>query len=131
MTLASKLKTGTAIAILGILAIWYGVPGATRSFTDDDDYVASVTWRPEVLSIQRPVNIRLSVDGVPLVHKKLHVSPWSQTMTAAPGAQITLSADTVHPSVFRLDCMIMRNGRSVPRTGVDVSEGPGAVTCTA
>lgn len=125
MSIKIRLATyATTAAIIAAVGLFY----AARD--SDDNYLLSVKWVPEVLSIQNPVYITATVDGVPLIRRTRHVSPWGETMTAVPMAQVTLSAVTRHPGIGFLDCIIMVNGRSVPHTGHDSITGPGKVTCT-
>ena len=104
-------------------------PSPAVSRNSDERWLLAVKWEPGVLSIQHPVNITASVDGVPLVSKRLHVSPWSETMSTAPGATVKLVASTSHPSVFHMDCILMRDGKTIPSTGYDSIKVPGQVVC--
>jgi hypothetical protein len=137
VSVVTKVKMyGTLIALIMVTAIGFqfinNPKGPSTRNNKDDNYVLSVKWDPPVLSIQLPVLITAKVDGVPVVPlKALHVSPWGLTMTAEPGAAIELVASSAHPGTSHLDCIIMRNGRSVPGGGYDSVPGPGNVRCVA
>lgn len=137
MRVITKIKMfGTLVALIGVFAAFQIATGNITKDNNDDNYVASVSWSPGVLSIQRPVTIKLSVDGVPMVTKVLHVSPWSETMTVVPQARVSLVAQTGHPSLGKLDCILLRNGRTVSGSGFDswtagTDPAPAAVSCTA
>ena len=96
---------------------------------DSDNYVLSVTWAP--VSMKYYTHIVVTVDGHRIISKHRNISPWGVTMTATKGAVIILTAQTHQPTIQTLDCMIMRNGKSVPSTGFDKITGPGRVQCTA
>lgn len=133
MSLKSKIITiPTIVILLASLGLWYGHRDVARetSGNKDDHFLLSVKWKPEVLSIQSPVHITFTVDGVPFKRIR-HVSPWGETMHAEPGVKVVLTARTAHPSTFFLDCIIMKNARSVPGTGYMKIETPGMVECVA
>lgn len=120
-----KMKLATA-ASTAILALGVGVLYQARD--SDDNYSLSVLWKPSVLSPQNPVDIRVTVDGVQIIGRTRHLSPWHETMTAEPGAAVILTAVTSHPSVFRMECTILVGGK-VPSTGFNAIVSAGAVKC--
>jgi hypothetical protein len=81
--------------------------------------------------MRQSTRIEVTVDGHPVIIKDQRVSPWGTTMTAAKGATVKLVATVWVSSVDYVDCVIMRNNRSVPRTGFDSRQSPGQVVCTA
>jgi hypothetical protein len=129
MKIVTRLKLYAAtlvVAAVAAFALYHtGPPGP------DNSYLLSVTWIPEVLSVQNPVNITATADGVPMVNKRLHVSPWSETLLAADGVVVVLLASTRHPSVSMLDCIVLKNGKTVSSTGNNKIHGPGQVKCVA
>lgn len=126
MTLVRKLQIYVTIAAAIFLV------GAYYTVTDydDDKYVLSVLWKPATLSWQNPVDIRVFVDGAQIIGRSKYQSPWTETMTTVKGAAVTLTATAHHPAVFYMDCSIMVNGNSIPRTGFRIISGPGVATCT-
>lgn len=133
MTLTTKIKTVVSIMLIAVVAAYamHLNPDAFKMNTsgDSDNYVLSTTWAP--VSMKYYVHIVVTVDGHRLISKHRNISPWGETMTAAKGAVIIVSAQTHQPTIQTLDCMIMRNGKSVPSTGFDKITGPGRVQCTA
>lgn len=125
MSLRNKLITVPTIIILAV------VTGIWLQATSDDNYVLSVTWRPSALPMRQSVSITVTVDGYPLISRKPRVSPWGETMTAAPGVVVGLTAVSHFQAIEFIDCMIMRNGRSVPGDAHKSIPGPGGITCTA
>ena len=116
----------TILALAAVLGIWLQTTSKS-----DNNYVLSVTWRPTALPGQNKVRILASVDGVPMISRERRISPWGETMTATPGAAVSLTAEAGHQSIQLLDCMILVNGRSVPGDGHKNILHPGTVTCTA
>lgn len=96
---------------------------------DSDNYVLSVTWHP--VKMTHKTKIMVLVDGTPFASRLRNLSPWGETMTAVKGARVELTAEMYLPSLQELDCMIMRNGESVPHTGFNKINGPGLVRCSA
>lgn len=130
MKLVTRIKIyGTALAVVAAMVLWFTATSDKQPCSKDNQMVLSVKWQPGTLSIQRPVHITATVDGVPLVTKNLHVSPWGQTMTACHDALVVLTAQTSHPSVHLLDCIILRDGKIGGRKGYDSIKSPGSVRC--
>jgi len=132
MNLLTRLKIYGAVISALILAmpvaLWYGTTGNN----DADNYVLSMKWHPETLPPGRAVIITVTVDGYPIIkdrHKRQ--SPFSETMTAAKGAVVVLTGVSNYGNTQMIDCIIMRNGRSVPSGGFDSMQGPGPVKCAA
>jgi len=126
MSVRSKIgSAATALALIAVVGIW------TQARESDDNYVLGSKWSPESLPAQLPVMITISIDGYPLTTRIRRQSPYQETMTAAPGALITLTVTSEHPSIFFMDCIIMRNGRSVPSGGYNTIPHPGTVKCVA
>ena len=133
MSVIARIKTVTGIivvAAVGAVAMHLN-PSAFKVNTggDDDNYVLSVTWSP--INSTHKTTIEVTVDGGTLMVREPRLSPWGHTAVIAKGAQVKLTAALYMTNLQRLDCMIMRNGRSVPRTGFHVIHTPGVVTCTA
>ena len=132
VSLASKAKTALStmiglVLVAVVATVWTTTkePACSRS----NNLVLSVKWNPEVLSIQLPVRITVTVDGTPMVRRTKHISPWGETMTACHDAVVILRATTGHPSVFWLDCIILRDGRTIDGRGYDSLKGPGRIEC--
>lgn len=132
MRVITKIKMfGTLAALIGAFAAFQIATGGVVRDRRDNQFLLSAQWKPGVLSIQNTVHITVLVDGYPLHRYNQHVSPWSKTLTAEDGAVVALTVSTSHPSVFLMDCIILKNGATVPRTGYDSSPGPGSVRCEA
>lgn len=132
MSLMTKVKTVTGIIVVALVAAvaMHVNPQAFKVTTGDDDlYVLSVTWFPTALT--HNTKIVVTVDGYPLIVKNKRISPWGHTMTAAKGAPVVLTATSHLQALQSIDCMIMRNGRSVPGGGYAKITMPGTVTCRA
>lgn len=133
MSLMTRVKTVTGIIVVAVVAAVaiHVNPQAFKVTTggDDDNYVLSVTWFPTALS--HNTKIVVTVDGVPVITKNQRISPWGRTMVAAKGAPVVLIATSHLQALQSIDCMIMRNGKSVPGGGHARIPGPGTVTCTA
>ena len=131
MSVATRVRTyATVLALAGASVIWFTATGRKDPCSDSEHLVLSVKWQPGVLSIQRPVNIETTVDGVPIIKRERHVSPFNETMTACHDAEVILTAQTVHTAVHLLDCIILRNGNT-SRKGYDVINEPGTVRCVS
>lgn len=133
MTLMTRVKTVVGIIVVAVVAAYamHLNPEAFKVNTggDDDNYVASVTWTP--INMTHKNHIVVTVDGFPLIVRDRGLSPWGATFVAAKGAPVVLTA-TLHTfNLQMMDCMIMRNGKSVPNTGFHKINGPGTVRCTA
>jgi hypothetical protein len=133
MTLLTRVKTVVGIIVVAVVAA-YAMHLNPEAFKvniggDDDNYVLSVTWAP--VSMKHHNKIVVLVDGYPLISHNRNVSPWGRTMTAAKGVSVVLTAELHMPTLQMMDCMIMRNGKSVPNTGFHKINGPGTVRCTA
>ena len=127
----TKIKIwATSLLVLGALAGWYTTAGVNQA-DHDDNYVLSSKWEPSVLSPQLPALITISVNGAPLPTITRRLSPYHETMTATKGAMVTLTVTSAYPSIFFMDCVIMRNGRSVPSGGFDTIGHAGTVKCVA
>lgn len=133
MSLMTRVKTVTGIIAVALVAAvaMHVNPQAFKVTTggDDDNYVLSVTWFPTALT--HNTKIVVTVDGYPLIVKNKRISPWGHTMTAAKGAPVVLIATSHLQALQSLDCMIMRNNRTVPGSGHKKIEGPGTVECSA
>lgn len=134
MSITAKIKIwATIAAAVGVYAAFQTATGSLVS--DDDNYALSVKWEPGVLSIQRPVNITVTVDGVPIISRIRHVSPWHETMTAVKGSKVRLSASTIHPGLYFMDCLILANGSGSVQPGmykaIHAPADPSSVECTA
>ncbi len=135
MKLTTKLKALVGLGVLAMAAMMvFNVnsnsidirPGA------DDKYLLSSQWKPGVLSPDRPVIISVYVDGHPIIRAKpVHLSPWKETMTAEQGASVKLVVSTGHFAVELLDCIILKNGDTVPHGGYDSRTDAGTVNCIA
>jgi len=119
----------TLAVTLAVAAIGFTMLDQGRE--DDDNYVLSSKWDPGAMALHNDVKITVTVDGIPLVQRSRRLSPWGETLTAAKGSTVVLRAVSAHPATQFLDCIIMRNGRSVPSTGFDSIHGPGSVECQA
>lgn len=124
MSIKTKLITYPTLAILAVVAAI-----GFQANNSDDNYVLSVKWSPPAMPQHNEVTIVISVDGFPLPPIRRRLSPWGETMTAAPGAIVKLRATANHPVTELLDCIIMRNGRSVGGGGYDKRTGAGFVEC--
>lgn len=132
MSLMTRVKTVTGIIAVALVAAvaMHVNPQAFKVTTGDDDlYVLSVTWFPTALT--HNTKIIVTVDGVPMISKNQRISPWGRTMAAAKGAPVVLTATSNLQALQSIDCMIMRNGRSVPGGGYARITMPGTVTCQA
>lgn len=133
MTLLTRVKTVVGIIVVAVVAAYamHLNPNAFKVNTggDDDNYVLSVTWSP--ISMKHTNRIVVTVDGIGVIKKYRNLSPWGETMTASKGAVVVLTAELYLSTLQNMDCMIMRNGKSVPSTGYDKITGPGKVTCRA
>lgn len=133
MTLMTRVKTVVGIAVIAVVAAYamHLNPEAFKVKTggDDDNYVLSVTWSP--ISMKHTNRIVVTVDGIGVIKKYRNLSPWGETMTASKGAVVVLTAELYLSTLQNMDCMIMRNGKSVPHTGYDKITGPGKVACRA
>lgn len=133
MTLMTRVRAVTGILMVMVLAAFaaHVNPSAfsVSGNSDDDNYVLSVTWYPTALT--HKTKIIVTVEGTPILSKHQRISPWGQTMTAAKGVVVELTATSHLQVVQEMDCMIMRNGRSVPGGGHARIKGPGTVRCTA
>jgi hypothetical protein len=131
MSIGTKIKVWATTAAIGLALLFiYGVQDLGKD-GGDDNYVLSSKWMPGVMPMHSDVIITVSVDGFPMPALKRRLSPYSETMTAAKGAVITLTVISSHYRTEFLDCVIMRNGRSVPSGGFDSRPGPGSVRCVA
>lgn len=132
MSIGTKIKVWTTTVAIGLaLLLVYGVQDLKNS-KDDDNYVLSSKWIPAVIPKNSAVVvIVVSVDGHPLPPVTRRLSPYNETMTAVRGAVITMTVTSSYQGTGMLDCVIMRNGRSVPSGGFDSRPGPGTVRCTA
>ena len=127
----TKIKMwATSLLVLGLFAAWYNTVGVNQA-SHDDNYVLSSKWDPPVLNTQTPALITVSVDGAPLSTRRRHLSPYQETMTAAKGALVTLTVTSADHHIIFMDCVIMRNGRSVPSGGFDTIGHAGTVKCVA
>lgn len=127
MSLRTKLITyPTILAIAVVLGIWL-----QTSPNGDDRYVLSVTWSPAALPMGQVVSFMVSVDGFTLSRPSRRLSPWSETMSAAPGVEVVLTAVSNYSGTQMLDCMIMRNSRSIGPKAHDKRDSPGTVTCSS
>lgn len=125
MKLATKIITiPTILAIAAVLGIWL-----QTNPSPGDHYVLSATWFPSVMPKNNQVSIVVSVNGMPSRPILRHLSPWGDTMFAQPGSVVTVTAVSNHESTELLDCMIMRNNRSIGAGAHDKINGPGTVTC--
>lgn len=133
MKLMARVKTVTGIIVVAVVAAFamHVNPQAFKVTTggDDDNYVLSVTWFPTALT--HNTKIIVTVDGVPMINRNKRISPWGETMVAAKGAPVVLTATSHLQALQSIDCMIMRNGKSIPGTGHARITKPGTVTCTA
>lgn len=132
MSVISRVKTVTSIIVVAAVAAYamHVNPQAFKVTTGDDDlYVLSVTWFPTALT--HNTKIIVTVDGVPMISRNKRISPWGETMAAAKGAPVVLTATSHLQALQSIDCMIMRNGRSVPDGGYARITEPGTVTCRA
>lgn len=133
MSLMTKVKTVTGIIVVALVAAvaMHVNPSAFKVTTgdDSDNYVFSVTWHP--VNMTHKNHIVVTVDGFPLIVRDRNLSPWGDTATIAKGAKVKLTASLHTVNLVEMDCMIMRNGKSVPHTGFDKRKGPGTVTCRA
>jgi hypothetical protein len=132
MNLLTRLKIyGAVISALTLavpVVLWYGTTGNNEA----DNYVLSMKWSPATLPPGKIVLITVTVDGFPLIDQRpKRQSPFNETMTAAKGAVIVLTGVSNYGNTQMIDCIIMRNGRSVPSGGFDSMEGPGPVKCVA
>lgn len=133
MSLMTRIKTVTGIIVVALVAAvaMQLNPEAFKVNTggDDDNYVFSVTWQP--VNPTHKTRVEVTVDGATLMIREPRLSPWGATAIIAKGAKVELTAALYLTSLQKMDCMIMRNGKSVPHTGFDKREGPGTVTCRA
>lgn len=133
MSLMTKAKTVTGIIVVAAVAAYamHVNPQAFKVTTggDDDNYVLSVTWFPTALT--HNTKIIVTVDGVPVISRNRRISPWGETMVAVKGAPVVLTATSHLQALQSIDCMIMRNGKSVPGGGHARITVPGTVTCRA
>lgn len=128
----TKLRMVAGIVVLAVVAAYamHLNPDAFKVSTgEDDNYVLSVTWRP--VNMTHKTNIMVKVDGATMINTSKRVSPWGETMTAVKGVRVELTASLYLLVLQEMDCMIMRNGKSVPSTGYMKITSPGVVTCTA
>jgi hypothetical protein len=133
MSVITKIKVyATGAIILAMLGGFYTLTDTTTS-TDDDQYTLSSKWIPGVMPIHHEVIITVTVDGYPLISRRRRVSPWMETLAATKGAMVTLTVFSRHPGTGFVDCVIMKNGRSVGMPGGydTLPGGPGTVKCTA
>jgi hypothetical protein len=133
MKLASRLKVyATTLLMIAAVGFWYTSregPTGGKNKNEDDNWMLSVTWKPGALSLQNRVHIVVKVDGFALPPYWRHISPFGETMTTERGARVELSASTGHPGLEFMDCIILRNGVTVPSTGFDSITHPGSVRC--
>lgn len=128
MGIGTKMKVGASTAALLLAA---AVVTTTREELRDNRYLLSSKWAPGVMPIHNDIRVEVKVDGVTVMVRKRRLSPWSETLTAAAGAVVKMTAVSVHPSTQLLDCIILVNGRTVPGTGFDQRTSVGTVTCQA
>lgn len=136
MSLKQKIITiPTVITIVGVLALWYATsnPGRPEPSGSDgqDEFVLSVKWFPQLMPMHSDVHITVTANGYPLMARRVRASPWGETVLLPKGTTVVLTALSAHPATGLLDCIIMLNGRSVPRTGFDSVPAPGTVRCEA
>lgn len=132
MKLMTRVKaTMVALALVAAFGVWAFGNGVGTRVGQDDNYVLSVKWSPHALPGTTFVRIVVSVDGHALPPWTRRLSPWGETMTAEKGATIRLTATSHYENTQLLDCIIMRNGKSIPSTGFDSRDTPGKVDCTA
>lgn len=130
-TLLTKLKVYVATAMtLALVAGVYVLVDAIDK-ADDDNYVLSSAWHPATIPFNSPVAIKVQVDGITIISRTQRQSPFNATLTAERGARVVLEAYMGYAKTESLDCIIMRNGRTVPRTGFDSRKDPGWVRCQA
>lgn len=124
-------RTKSALLGVALLAGVFAVGTIATKTSNDDSYVLSVKWEPAALRVGMAVDINVTVDGVPLIKKKQRISPWGDTLTAEKGAKVVLTAGGLQDNITLIDCIILRNGRSIPSTGFDSIPHPGSVRCEA
>ncbi len=131
MVVLNKLKTYLAVVVtVAMVAGAYVLVDAIDK-ADDDRYLISVAWTPTAMHKMFPVQITVRVDGVALLSRSLRISPFSHTMTAEKGVVVGVTAVAGFVNTEKLDCIIMRNSRIVPRTGYDSRPNAGMVQCAA
>lgn len=134
----TKLKaSATVIALIVVAAVGFAYlgngnaePQPTAS-PGGDSYMISVKWHPSVMPIHSDVIIVVTVSGWPSGPRhKVRVSPYGETLVVPAGSWIQVTATSLHPATEYLDCIILKNGRSVLSTGFDSIKHAGTVKCS-
>ena len=130
MSVITKIKAyATMMAVIATLGAWYTVTDTTN---DDESLLLSSKWDPAVLPLQREMLINITLDGIAMPTRRRRLSPYSETILAAKGVRVVFTVTSIHPRMEFIDCIILRNGKSINHDkGFDSIGGPGMVRCEA
>lgn len=138
MTATTTSTKGMGLATLLVIAAIAGIASATlqkgpsgrdpepqpKPSGNEDTIVLSSTFEPTPRGVDG-VHITVMVEGKTVHEDLVAVSPWSLTLTAPKGAQVSMNAyqEAKHA---HLECMIHVNGEQV---AWNYRDDPGSVRC--